>query len=165
MTVPVNMASVPDGAYFEEGVYIGNAVMDGVNRNGVSYPPLTLKAGRCDATCKGGYFDDTGFHPLPCVKTSEACAARYRDIAPSFVRQAPAMSIPELVAFFRRLPAILSASGYIGQPLGTDPNAEMIRRDGPAKPKLLAIQTPTLADQPSSAPGLMVVADLGQRWG
>ena len=45
------------------------------------------------------------------------------------------------------------------------PNAEMIRRDGPAKPKTAVIEAPTLLDQSSSTPGLMVVADLGQRWG
>jgi hypothetical protein len=160
-----SVTGIPGDAYFQEGAYIGNALVDEVNRVPVDMPLLTLKAGGCDATCKGGYFDDTGFHPLPCVKTSKACAARYRDIAPSFVRQNPAMSIAELVAFFRRcFPASIGAS-YIGRPLDSDPNAEMIRRDGAAEPKLLMIEAPMLRDEPSSAPGLMVVAGLGQRWG
>lgn len=46
----------------------------------------------------------------------------------------------------------------------SDPNAAMIRRDGPAEPKITMIECALLTDKPSSAPGLMIVAPLGQRW-
>jgi hypothetical protein len=45
-----------------------------------------------------------------------------------------------------------------------DPNAAMIRRDGPAQPKPAAIQAPLLIESLPDTAGLMVVAALGQRW-
>jgi hypothetical protein len=146
----------PDAAYFEEGKAVEDCRMRfsyaGSPFFAISDPVLP-EEGSCTGSCSGVYMDEDGFHPKPCVKTSEACRARYEDIAPSLVRQSFCRTVGETLDLYMAM-----------RHLWHDQDAAMIHRDGPAQPKPAAIQAPLLIESRPDTAGLMVVAEFGKRW-